>query len=623
MPEITVTSVVLGCLIAIVFGAANAYLGLRVGMTISASIPAAVISMGIIRMIMRRDNILENNMVQTIGSAGEAIAGAAIFTLPALYMWAKEGIIRVPSVVTIGIVCLCGGILGVVFMIPLRQSLIVEEHGTLAYPEGTACAEVLIAGEEGGARASTVFKGLGLAAGYKFIADGLNLFPSEIEYTLPYRGAIIGADILPALTGVGYICGPKAASYLFGGGLLAWFVMMPMIAMFGSDLVLYPETISIAEVYAQNGAAGLWSSYVRYIGAGAVLGAGIIELVKIAPSLIKVLASTVKNMTAHDEDTSRTAKNISGRTIIVLLVAAILVIWLLPVIPVNFLGAVIIVVFGFMFAAVTSRIVGMVGSSNSPSSSMTIATLVVTCLLFIASGFTGAAAMASALIIGCVICTISGVSGDTSQDLKTGYILGATPKYQQIGELIGITVTAVCIGGILLLLDRAWGFGSEQLAAPQATMMKMVIEGILGGDLPWTLIMIGICVAVVIALLGLPTLLFCVGIYLPIYTTSAVMIGGVVRLIVDKVRYRSEKERKDVSDSGVLYSSGLIAGEGVLGIVLALMAIIPAGEGTLADAVNISGRFSIGRTGGIILFLLMVMTIFRMTIWNKKLRKED
>ena len=289
MPEFTVVSIVLGAILAIVFGGANAYLGLRVGMTVSASIPAAVISMGVIRKILRRDSILENNMVQTIGSAGESVAAGAIFTLPALFMWAKEGMGNAPGLVEIGLIALCGGVLGVLMMIPLRSALIVKEHGVLAYPEGQACAEVLIAGEEGGAKASTVFSGLGIAAVYKFIADGLKVFPSEITYDIPaYKGSGIGIDVLPALAGVGYICGAKVSSYLFAGGLLGWFVIMPLMVLFGSDLILFPVTdMTIGQLVAEEGVSSLWGNYLRYIGAGAVACGGVLSLVKSLPLIIR------------------------------------------------------------------------------------------------------------------------------------------------------------------------------------------------------------------------------------------------------------------------------------------------------------------------------------------------
>ena len=289
MPEFTVVSIVLGAILAIVFGGANAYLGLRVGMTVSASIPAAVISMGVIRKILRRDSILENNMVQTIGSAGESVAAGAIFTLPALFMWAKDGLCDVPSLVEIGLIALCGGVLGVLMMIPLRSALIVKEHGVLAYPEGQACAEVLIAGEEGGAKASTVFSGLGIAALYKFIADGLKVFPSEITYDVPgYKGAGIGIDVLPALAGVGYICGVKVSSYLFAGGVLGWFVILPLMALFGGGTIMFPVTdMTISELIAKKGVSALWSNYLRYIGAGAVACGGVLSLIKSLPLIIR------------------------------------------------------------------------------------------------------------------------------------------------------------------------------------------------------------------------------------------------------------------------------------------------------------------------------------------------
>ena len=288
MPEFTVVSIVLGAILAIVFGGANAYLGLRVGMTVSASIPAAVISMGVIRKILRRDSILENNMVQTIGSAGESVAAGAIFTLPALFMWAKDGLCDVPGLVEIGLIALCGGVLGVLMMIPLRSALIVKEHGVLAYPEGQACAEVLIAGEEGGAKASTVFSGLGIAAVYKFIADGLKVFPSEITYDVTaYKGSGIGIDVLPALAGVGYICGVKVSSYLFAGGVLGWFVIMPLMALFGGDLVLFPAEVTVNELIADGGVSNLWGNFLRYIGAGAVACGGVLSLIKSLPLIVR------------------------------------------------------------------------------------------------------------------------------------------------------------------------------------------------------------------------------------------------------------------------------------------------------------------------------------------------
>ena len=367
VPEFTVVSVILGALLAILFGGANAYLGLRVGMTVSASIPAAVISMGIIRVILKRESILENNMVQTIGSAGESVAAGAIFTLPALFMWADEGLCEMPSLIEIGLIALCGGVLGVLFMVPLRSALIVKEHGVLAYPEGQACAEVLIAGEEGGSKASTVFAGLGIAAVYKFIADGLKLFPSEVAYSIPaYKGAGVGMDVLPALAGVGYICGVKVSSYLFAGGITAWFVLMPLIALFGGDAILYPADVTVSQLLAEGGPDALWSKFVRYIGAGAVLAGGIMSLISSLPLIVRTFKDAIGDYGKGGAkgNTLRTEQDLSMKAILLGVVAIAFVLWLVPSIPLNLFSAFIVIIFGFFFATVSSRMVGLIGSSN-------------------------------------------------------------------------------------------------------------------------------------------------------------------------------------------------------------------------------------------------------------------
>lgn len=364
VPEFTVTSVLIGLILAVVFGAANAYLGLIVGMTVSASIPAAVISMGIIRVILRRDSILENNMVQTIGSAGESLAAGAIFTLPALFLWAEEGKIEFPSILTIFLIALFGGVLGVCFMVPLRQALIVEEHGTLPFPEGTACAEVLLAGEEGGSKAGTVFKGLGLAAFYKLVADGLKLFPSEIGYAFKsYAGSQIGIQVLPSLAGVGFICGPKIASYMFAGGTLSWFVLMPLIALFGGDAVIFPGTKPISSLAPGD----LWGSYIKYIGAGAVAAGGMISLIKTFPLIIRTFKQAMASMSRkHSNSSLRTERDLPMPLLLGTIVVIAILIWIIPTFPVSPIGALIVVIFGFFFASVSSRMVGLIGSSNNP-----------------------------------------------------------------------------------------------------------------------------------------------------------------------------------------------------------------------------------------------------------------
>ena len=620
MPEFTVVSIVLGAILAIVFGGANAYLGLRVGMTVSASIPAAVISMGVIRKILRRDSILENNMVQTIGSAGESVAAGAIFTLPALFMWAKDGLCDVPSLVEIGLIALCGGVLGVLMMIPLRSALIIKEHGVLAYPEGQACAEVLIAGEEGGAKASTVFSGLGIAAVYKFIADGLKVFPSEITYDIaPYKGSGIGIDVLPALAGVGYICGVKVSSYLFAGGVLGWFVIMPLMALFGGDLILFPADKTINElIAAPGGVSNLWSNFLRYIGAGAVACGGVFSLIKSLPLIIRTFKDAMADYgKGRSNSTLRTEQDIPMKVVLLGILVVAVVMWLVPAIPLNLFTALIVIVFGFFFATVSSRMVGLIGSSNNPVSGMAIATLLISTLLLKATGNDGVGGMIAAIVIGGVICVIAAIAGDTSQDLKTGFLVGATPKKQQIGELIGVAVSAVAIGAILYLLSMAWGgYGSEDLPAPQAVLMKMIVEGVMGGNLPWNLVFVGVFIALVVEVLGIPVLPFAIGLYLPIYLSVPMMLGGLLRWYLEKRKYASEKEKDNTVQSGVLYSSGLIAGEGIVGILLAVLAVIPMGlnaEGKtlyLSDKINIGEMFSIGNIGGLVCFALILLTIY-------------
>lgn len=621
LPEFTATSIILGIILAIVFGGANAYLGLRVGMTVSASIPAAVVSMGVIRVILKRESILENNMVQTIGSAGEALAAGAIFVLPVLFMWAEEGMTSMPSIWEIGLTTLCGGVLGVCFMVPLRDSLIVEEHATLPYPEGIACSEVLIAGEEGGAKAGLVFRGLGLAAVYKFVSDGMYLFPSQVGTQInAYKGAAIGTSTLPALAGVGYICGFRTASIMFGGGILSWLVLMPMIATFGTDLVLFPADVSISQLFAEQGSSGLWSNYIRYIGAGAVMTGGILGMIKIIPTVVRTFKKSMGDFGKNDANaTLRTQQNLSMKTIGAIVIITAVAMWLLPFIPVNLLGALIIVVVGFIFAAVASRIVGTIGCNNNPASGMTIATLLIACLLFRTFGMTDMDSMCGLVAIGCVVCGIVCVAADTSQDLKTGFLIGATPKRQQIGEFIGVCTSAMVIGAIMFLLNEAWGYGTEELPAPTAALMRMVIEGVMGGNLPWNLILIGVFIALIAELFRIPVLPFGVGMYLPIYTSVGIMFGGIIRLLVDKKKYASEEQHKECADNGVLYCSGLIAGEGVVGIVLAAIAVIPFKSGTLADVVNISNVFSIGQIGALVVFALLIATIYRTAT---KIRKK-
>lgn len=607
-PELTVTSIVMGIILAVVFGAANAYLGLRVGMTVSASIPAAVVSMGVLRILLKRNSVLESNMVQTIGSAGESLAAGVIFTMPVLFLWSSEGVTDKPGMLTIMLIALLGGLLGVLFMIPLRKALIVKEHKTLPYPEGTACAEVLLAGEKGGASAKSVFVGMGLSALIKFVVDGLKMIPGTIAIPIKALKTEFSTEIYPALVGVGYICGLKISSYLFAGGMLGWFVLIPAIVAFGGETILYPGTATIAEMYEAGGAGAIWSSYIRYIGAGAVAAGGIFSLIKSLPLIFGTFRDTIKSLKGSNADSDgkmlRTDKDLNIKLVVIGILVLIVLIAIFPDIPVSIPGALIIAIFGFFFGAVSSRMVGLVGSSNNPVSGMTIATLLCATVILKASGDVGVHGMVGAIAIGSIICIVAAMAGDTSQDLKTGYILGSTPARQQIGELIGAVVSAIAIGGVLKLLDAAWGFGSAELSAPQATLMKMIVEGVMNGNLPWTLVFIGVFIAVVIEILGIPVLPVAIGLYLPLEMSVPIMIGGVIKHFISKKESKEEAENE--AGGGVLFCSGLIAGEGIIGIVLAILAVLG-----VDSVIDFSGNLNLGMIGGLVILAILIVGIVR------------
>ena len=610
--EMTVTSVIMGIILAVVFGAANAYLGLRVGMTVSASIPAAVISMGVIRVIMKKNSILESNLVQTIGSAGESLAAGAIFTMPALFLWAEEGLCEKPGLVEITLIALCGGVLGVLFMVPLRNALIVKEHATLLYPEGTACADVLLAGEEGGSNAATVFSGMGIAAAFKFIVDGLKAVPADVAVAFKSFKGEIGMEVYPALLGVGYIVGPRIASFMFVGSIVGWLVIIPLICLFGPETSMYPAAagVTISQLFAEGGAAAIWSNYVKYIGAGAIATGGIISLIKSLPLIISTFRDSMKSMKGSQANsTLRTDRDLPMGVILVGILAMVFIIWFVPAIPVNFLGALLIVVFGFFFATVSSRMVGMIGSSNNPVSGMAIATLLIATFAIKATGETGIKGMTGAIAIGSVICIIAAIAGDTSQDLKTGYLLGATPKTQQIGELLGVVVSGLAIGGVLYLLDAAWGYGTADVPAPQAGLMKMIVEGIMGGNLPWTLVFVGVCLAIGLEILRIPVMPFAIGLYLPIYLNATIMIGGAVRMFMDGRKKVDAKTKERQVTDGTLYCAGMIAGEGLVGIFLAILAVA---------GVTIPSFISFGNIGGVVIMILMILCLLKFSLWNKR-----
>lgn len=502
-------------------------------------------------------------------------------------------------------------------MVPLRNALIVREHGVLPYPEGTACAEVLLAGEEGGSSASTVFAGMGFAAAFKVLIDGLKVVPSEVSFRVKGYAGEIGTQIYPAVVSVGYICGPRISSYMFAGGVLSWLVLIPIIVLFGSELLLYPGTEPIGEMFANGGASAIWSSYIRYIGAGALAAGGIISLIKSLPLIVRTFRDSIAGMKGGISGSAlRTEKDMNMKIVLIAIAVLTVLVWLVPAIPVSFIGAVIVVVFGFFFATVSSRMVGLVGSSNNPVSGMAIATLLIATLILKATGDSGIHGMRGAIAIGSIICIVAAIAGDTSQDLKTGYLLGSTPRNQQMAEIAGVVASALAIGGTLYLLDQAWGFGTEELAAPQAMLMKMIIEGVMESNLPWGLVFIGVFIAITVEVIGIPVLPFAIGVYLPVQLNACIMVGGLIRLAFDKMK-RKEEEKKEIVNNGILYCSGMIAGEGLAGILLAVFAIFG-----IDKVIDLSGVLNLSTTaasiGSLVVFALVILCMLKFSIWNKK-----
>ncbi|HRJ31889.1 MAG TPA: oligopeptide transporter, OPT family [Cyclobacteriaceae bacterium] len=579
VPEFTLKAVILGSIFGIIFGAATVYLGLKVGLTVSASIPIAVLAISIFKKLGKA-TILENNMVQTIGSAGESVAAGVVFTVPALlFLAGGEAYFQYFQIFVLALV---GGVLGVLFMVPLRRALIVKEHGNLPYPEGTACADVLIAGEKGGALAKNVFYGLGIAFLYKGLMSILGLWKEVPQYVFGRTSALpngtVNAEITPELMGVGYIIGPRIAGIMVAGGVLSWLVLIPLITLLGDNLTspMAPETTMLI---SEMSPAQIWSKYIRYIGAGAVTFGGIITLIKTLPTIITAFKDSFKDLrsrnAANAQTQVRTEKDVPLIFVVIGSIVLVLLMAILPNVPTNFLSAIMIVVFGFFFVTVASRIVGLIGSSSSPVSGMTIATLMATSLIFIGIGWTGDFYQPIALVVGSIVCIAAANAGATSQDLKTGFLVGATPMKQQIGLLIGVLVSTVAIGFTLLLLNDTLGIGvvteahPNPLPAPQAMLMATVIKGLLSQNLPWGLVIAGMGLSAVVELCGVSSLAFAVGAYLPLSTTSPIFAGGLIKLIADKITKRKEEE-SEVS-SGALFSSGLIAGGALTGILVAVL----------------------------------------------------
>ncbi len=610
MKEFSVRAIILGVFLAVILGAANAYLGLKVGMTVSASIPAAVISMGILRGVFRRGTILENNMVQTIGSAGESIAAGVIFTIPALYLLGLA-----PEMITVTLMAGLGGVLGLLMMIPLRRAVVVQEHGKLPFPEGTACAEVLVAGEVGGGSAKTLFASMGVAGLYRFAQNGLKIFPESIECAISgFSGAMFGVDILPSLLGVGFIIGMRISSAMLVGSIISWLCIIPLIKFFGAESsAIFPSETPISEM----GPWDIWNNYIRYIGAGAVAFGGISSFIEALPTIFRSFKRVLETFSLKRIGIDiRTQQDLPGAVVVIgSLVIAIALLFVLPIdsVPARIVAAVSVVVFSFFFVTVSSRIVGLVGSSNNPVSGMTIATLLLTALIVRIAGITGTAGIMASMGAGAIVCIALAAAGDMSQDLKTGFLLGATPRYQQLGEIIGTLVTALVIGYLLNILNTTYGFGTPELPAPQATLMSMVVRGIFNGNLPWALIFMGVALGLGARLIGLPVLAFGVGIYLPIHLNLAIFIGGTIRALVQKKFPKGSGRHKDVMEKGMLMSSGLVAGGAVVGLIVAILTYL-----RLDKSIYVGGLFENSMIAGLAVFLFLAVYLYARVVKKRE-----
>ena len=621
-PEFTFKSLLVGAFLGIVFGAANTYLGLKAGLTISTSIPVAVLSVVVFKALGifgGKHNILETNMSQTVGSASSSVASGVLFTLPALFMWGMK-----PELLQMTLLAMSGGLLGILAMVPLRRYLISREHGKLPYPEGLACAEVLVASEHGGKHAQGVFFGIGVGMLFKIVTSGLKAIPETFKLALPAKAGI-AVKVSPALMGVGYILGLRIATIMVAGSALSALLIIPIINWWGADLTepFYPET---TRLITDMSASAIWDRYVRYIGAGAVATAGIITLIQSIPAMIESFKVGLSQLRqgSNNENTDRTDQDLSIRIVLMFVAAILLVLTVVPGILgfidsviVRLIASVMIAIFAFFFVTVSSRIVGLVGVTSNPTSGMTIATLIGTSLVFFMFGWTDDLGKATALMVGTAVCIAASIAGDTSQDLKTGFILGATPRRQQIGELVGVCATAWAVCMTLMLLHNQYGMGSDELPAPQATLMKLVVDGVLDQQLPWNLIAIGAGISLVVFALRLPSLPFAVGVYLPMSTMAPVFLGGLIRWFL--TRKVEEKEAEHRREQGVLFGSGLVGGEGLTGVLLALWVAIQGGGRLKGLGIEWSPVMEIVASG---IGLLALMGIISMMVLLVK-REDD
>lgn len=669
--ELTVKSILVGALFGIIFGAATVYLALKAGLTVSASIPIAVIAITLGRKFLKT-TILENNIIQTTGSAGESIAAGVAFTLPGFLFLSSPDSAEYFNYLTILILAIVGGLLGTLLMVPLRRALIVNEHKNLPYPEGTACGDVLKAGEKGGDFAKTAFWGLGVAFAYAILQKVLH-FIAEVPYMATskmnkfFPAARVSGEITPEYLGVGYIIGPRIAGVLVAGGVLSWLVLIPLLATIvpadtiASQLVKLGYLGSVTEAGGQGGwdpvthnfanwSSAIYYAYVRQIGAGAVAAGGIITLIKTIPTILKSIRSSVASIKGQGVEgsntTIRTEKDLSMKVVGFGSLGLVLLITLLPQVPGDsvlqkLLIGVLVVIFGALFVTVSSRIVGLIGSSNNPISGMTIATVMGTSLIFLSVGWTGQSFEPLVLVVGGMICIAAANAGATSQDLKSGYIVGATPRNQQIALFVGAIVSSIVIGLTIKFLDKptaemtsqgiSHAIGTEKYPAPQATLMATLIKGILSQNLDWQFVFVGMFLAFVMELCGIKSLSFAVGAYLPLSTTLPIFIGGAIKGLVDMKKGKDVTVEEEELGKGNLFATGLVAGGAVAGVLIAFLAGTDAGSNFLAS-VNLEEGLahSLGEGGyfllGVIAFAVMGYGLYRIGVGSNKkidLKKDE
>ncbi len=636
--EVTWRAIILGVILALVFGLANAYLGLKVGMTVSASIPAAVVSMAVLRSFRKRATVLENNIVQGMGSAGESLAAGVIFTVPAFFIWSASAQLKAQGYTfqiaqwQIILLALLGGTLGVLLMIPLRRYLVEKEHGKLAYPEGTACAEIIIAGDQGGSRAKLVFSGIAIGAAYKIIMSGVKSWSETVNHSFGgiLRGGQLGIEATPALAAVGYIIGPRIAAMMLSGALLGYMGIGPLLAFIGShspSLIVPPGSIPLGEMSAGE----LRNFYIKYIGVGAVTMGGFISLSKSMPIIVTSFREGFKSLVGRKDGAQKIDRvnyDLPMQWVLLGILAVIIGIALIPGTGLPFIGIIAAVIFGFFFVVVAARIVGLVGSSSNPVSGMTIATLLITSVMLVYFGYTGITGMVAAMMVGTIVCIAVCMSGDISQDLKTGFLLGGTPIRMQLTTLIGMAAPALVIGAMLFFLRETFGFTEGEVAgrvpmmAPQANVMATVVSGIMNQNLPWLPIIVGAVIAVSVELLGHGALPFAIGLYLPPSLSTPIMVGGIVAWIVNKRSSAEEVEAKTMR--GTLFASGLVAGDSLIGVLLAFLVGGWSWYGDYFNAHSDQGTSlttSFGPVLSLILYAGLAILLYRMTTGGKNTKK--